>query len=263
MAGDFAIKPSDQVAMDDYAARIANQEAFARAQPTPPKPDPVPVLYKQEAAPDANAFGAADVKAIENADIGDEAALRKLGKEVEANELRDTRAARMADIRAQLGIPAPRAPDPRAKVLAEIGRVPAGAKPSDYKAPDLSQAPWLQGDARTRVSNAMVEIAAANELSAETASWISHAILQHAAALKPMTEPTERQAYLAKQDAMIERMAGGYIKAREMKETARVFLNRSSLGREVMDPHLRNAELVLTINNIENVRKQFEASKGK
>ena len=250
-------------AIADEAARVADMAVIAAANPPPPTPTPETPLYQ---APGTHGHGktrpanAADIAALEANDFTVEDELRKLGRVGEADEHKATRATRMAAMRAELGYNAPTV-NPEAVALAEIGRVPAGAKPSDYFAPDLARnVAYLDDQAQVRVGNAMAELAAANSLTQQTASWVGDAISRVSAEVKAM-DPDARENWRTTQTKIAEQRAGGYVKWKERMEVAHNFLKKTEFGRDSFSILGASAELVETIWNLEQARIEFEKSR--
>ena len=254
---------ADMDAAADHAARIADQQHDLAANPPPTPREPEKPIYADSMAglfagpPQASE---ADVKAVMASYDFEHDELVRLGQAANASAKLARRGAYEASIRADLGIAAPTV-NPEAKVLDEIGRVPAGAKPSDYRPPDLSPASWLEGDARTRVGNAMVELAAANQLSQQAGDWVAAEILKHSGEMKAITDPLERQAFLSKGEQTIENMSGGYVEAKERLAVAREFLSKTEFGRASIETLLKNPGFVMTVWNLHSAKVQFDKSK--
>jgi hypothetical protein len=255
--------PSDPIA--DETARQADITAALAAEPIPPKPDPITPQYNTDESwrnPSLpRSANESDVQAMLGSERFEIDQLKALGREAEASQRFNDIAKFEARIRGELGVSAP-VKDPLADELAAIGRVKS-AKVSDYRRPDFGAHPGSKDeDTHHAIGNEFAELGAKNNLTQQSLNWLSDSYGRIVAEFRPLATPEAKDQWIAQQNQIGERSAGGYRAWKAAQETAEKFIagTRLQAASKVL---LNSAEFVLTVQNLETARRDFEASKRK
>lgn len=208
--------------MADEAARVADLAAAAPA----PQPKPAePIFNTNFEFHHPHAPRESDITKLVNSDQIVEDQMRAMGRVAEADALKEARPGKVAQWRADLGLPAPVPPDAKTQALANIGRNP-NAKPDDYRIDFTRQiSQGVQEGSMNEAGNFLATVASANQLTVQTASWIMDAALAACAANKART-PDEKANAQADNLRLIEQRAGGYRAMKDRLQLAKTFLQR-------------------------------------
>lgn len=174
-------------------------------------------------------------------DMTIEQEMRNAGRTVDADAHKATRDARLAGMRADLGLPASVVIDPREAKAADERCQSLTAAPSDYHL-NISTLKMSEAGA-SELNEGLRSMAVANRLEKNFANGLLDACVEACAAIKP----NDREAQINQRDAnirLINQRAGSPEKGAARIETARQFLMRGGKLNSVIAEHLAHDPLV-------------------
>jgi hypothetical protein len=186
-----------------------------------------------------------NITALINSDHANEADLRNLGRIAEADQMKATRDARIAEWRTAAGIPPPAAPDAAADKAAEFD-VNLHAKPGDYSSADLRV--FSEGKDDARVASTKAELSAlmsAMQIGAQSGAFLMQHISEEGPRTAAMT-PEARAMWISDQERLLASSAqirGVTVEA--LKATAKGLLEKHPLGATLAASALMSSPTVL------------------